>query len=51
MIDSLGRGLLGSQKGKKRGSRAVVRIDNTFIKSGENPMTNSLVRYTDFFIL
>lgn len=51
MIDSLGRELLGFQKDRKRGSRAVVKIDNTFIKSGETPMTNSLVRYTDFFIL
>lgn len=51
MIDSLGRELLGFQKGRKRGSRAVVKIDNTIIKNGETPMTNSTVRYTDFFTL
>lgn len=51
MIDSLGRELLGFQKGRKRGSRATVKIDNTPIKNDETPMTNSLVRYTDFFTL
>ena len=51
MIDSLGRELLGFQKDRKRGSRALVLIDNTPIKSGDSPATNSVARYTDFFIL
>lgn len=49
MIDSLGRELLGFQKGREKRSRATVKIDNTPIKNDETPTTNSLVRYTDFF--
>lgn len=51
MIDSLGRELLGFQKGREKRSRALVIIDNTPIKNGDSPAANSAVRYTDFFIL
>lgn len=51
MIDSLGRELLGFQKGKEKKSRAIVRIDNKVIKNGDSPATNSAARYTDFFTL
>lgn len=51
MINSLGGELLGFQKGREKKSRAIVAMDSTPIKKGEFPTADSVVRYTDFFIL
>lgn len=51
MINSLGGELLGFQKERKKASRATIKLDGTPLKKDENPTTNSLVRYTDFFTL
>lgn len=49
MIDDFAKGLLASQKSMVGGSRACVRIDEKPLSPDDNPLTNNLVKYTNFF--